>query len=184
MGILKFIRADCMSGDDMTTIAHSLGARVIKLDRPGIGYASYIATNEARGDIVIRTDANAILTPKAIAYALGVFKRFDSVRMVHLGHIYYDSGFIDNITAFLYDKYWRDVWKTTGHFIAFRRDIIDFMNFNPNLKINKDFNFGWRARKAFGSRAFHYNYKIAVPVSARRMRISGGTRYFLGYAIR
>jgi len=181
---LEVIVADYMSNDDTVEIARSFGARVIELDKPGVGYASFIATNEARGDVIIRTDADAILTPKAIAYTLNVFRQFDTIRIVHLGHVYIDSGFIDNFVAFLYDKYWRDIWKTTGHFIAFKKDIRDVVNFNPNLKIHEDFDFGWRAYKTFGAKAFHYNYRTAIPVSARRIKISGRIRYFLGYARR
>jgi glycosyltransferase involved in cell wall biosynthesis len=181
---LEVIVADYMSCDNTTTIARSLGAHVIELDKPGVGYASFIAANEARGDIIIRTDADAILTPKVIAYALNVFKSINTVQVVHLGHIYIDSGFVDNLVAFLYDKYWRDIWKTTGHFIAFRADVRNVVNFNPNLRIHEDFDFGWRVYKTFGVKAFHYNYRIAVPVSARRIKISGRTRYLLGRVIR
>jgi len=95
-----------------------------------------------------------------------------------------DSGFIDNFVAFFNDKYWRDIWKTTGHFIAFKEDIRDVVNFNPKLRIGEDFDFGWRAYKTFGAKAFHYNYRIAIPVSARRIKISGRTRYLLGYVRR
>jgi len=181
---LEVIVADYMSNDNTTKVARSFGARVIELSKPGVGYATFIAANEARGDIIIRTDADAILPPRIIAYTLNIFKQFDTIRIVHLGHVYVDSGFVDNFVAFLYDKYWRDVWKTTGHFIAFRRDVKDVVNFNPNLRIHEDFDFGWRAYKTFGAKAFYYNYRIAVPVSARRIRISGRTRYLLGHVIR
>jgi len=113
---LEVIVADYMSNDYTTSIARSLGARVIEVDKPGIGYASFVASNEAKGDIIIRTDADAIFPPHIITYALNVFKRLNTIRIVHLGHIYVDS-FIDNFVAFLYDKYWRNIWKTTGHFI-------------------------------------------------------------------
>uniref|UniRef100_A0A7J3SLF0 Glycosyltransferase n=1 Tax=Fervidicoccus fontis TaxID=683846 RepID=A0A7J3SLF0_9CREN len=181
---LEVIVADYVSSDNTATIARSFGARTIEVDKPGVGYASFIATNEAKGDIIIRTDADAILFPKVIAYTLSIFRHFNTIQIVHLGHIYVDSGFIDNFVAFLYDKYWRDIWKTTGHFVAFRKDVRDVVNFNPNLRIGEDFDFGWRVYKAFGSKAFHYSYRVAVPVSARRIKISGRTGYLLGRVIR
>lgn len=105
--------------------------------------------------------------------------------MVHIGHAYGDSRFADNFIAFLYNKYWRSIWKTTGHFIAFRRDIReDVVNFNPNLKIHEDFDFGRKVYETFGAKTIYCDYKKVVFVSARRMSISGRVRYFLGYRIR
>ncbi|MEM1522885.1 MAG: glycosyltransferase [Thermofilaceae archaeon] len=181
---LEILVADYMSSDGTPRIARSFGARVIEVDKPGVGYASFLAVNEARGDIIIRTDADAVFPPHVIDYTLDVFERFSRVILLHLGHIYVDSGFIDNLIAFLYDKYWRELWKTTGHFIAFRRELRDIVNFNPNLKYNEDFDFGKRVYEKFGAKAIYYDYRTAVFVSARRIKISGRTRYFLGYVTR
>jgi len=138
---LEVIVTDYMSNDNTVKIAHSFEAHVIEVDKPGVGYASFIATNEAKGDVIIRTGADTILTPKAIAYTLNIFRQSNTIQIVHLGHVYIDSGFIDNLVAFLYDKYWRDAWKITGHFIAFRKDSRDVANFNPNLRVQEDFDF-------------------------------------------
>lgn len=181
---LEILVADYMSSDGTPEIARSLGAHVIEIDKPGVGYASFVAVNKARGDIIIRTDADAIFPPYIIDYTVSVFERRSNVLLLHLGHIYVDSGFIDNLVAFLYDKYWRELWKTTGHFIAFRREMRDIVNFNPNLKFGEDFDFGRRVYERFGPQSIYYNYKIAIPVSARRIKISGRTRYILGRVIR
>jgi len=181
---LEILVADYMSSDGTPEVARSLGANVIEVDKPGVGYASFLATNRARGDIIIRTDADAIFPPNMIDYTVSVFEKHDNVLLLHLGHIYIDSGFVDNLLAFLYDKYWRELWKTTGHFIAFRKEVRDVVNFNPNLRIGEDFDFGRRVYENFGSRSILYNYKVAVPVSARRIKISRRTRYLLGRAIR
>ncbi|MEM3551212.1 MAG: glycosyltransferase [Candidatus Bathyarchaeia archaeon] len=181
---IEIIVVDYMSNDGTQSIARSLGAYVIDVDKPGVGYASFVGTSEAKGDIIIRTDADAIFPPHIINYALNVFKKFANIYLVHLGHIYFDSGFVDNLMAFLYDKYWRKIWKTTGHFIAFRKEVRDTVNFNPNLKIHEDFDFGQKIYETFGAKAIHYSYRIAVFVSARRIKISGKVRYFLGYRVR
>jgi glycosyltransferase involved in cell wall biosynthesis len=97
---LEVIVADYLSSDNTATIARSFGACVIECDKPGVGYASFLATNEARGDVIIRTDADALLPPKIISYTLNIFKQFDAIRIVHLGHTYVDSGFADNFLAF------------------------------------------------------------------------------------
>lgn len=181
---LEILVADYMSSDGTPQIARSLGARVIEVDKPGVGYASFLAVNKAKGDIIIRTDADAIFPPQIIDYTIKQFEKFNSVHLLHLGHIYIDSGFIDNLIAFLYDKYWREIWKTTGHFIAFRRDLRDTVNFNPNLKFGEDFDFGKRVYEKFGAQAIHYNYRTAILISARRIRFSGRMRYLLGYVMR
>jgi len=181
---LEILVADYMSNDGTPEIARALGANVIEIDKPGVGYASFLAVTKARGDIIIRTDADAIFPPHIIDYTVGVFERYSNVLLSHLGHVYIDSGFIDNLLAFLYDKYWRELWKTTGHFIAFRREIRDVVNFDPNLKFGEDFDFGRRVYERFGPQSIYYNYKIAIPVSARRIKISGRTRYILGRVIR
>ena len=108
---LEILVADYMSSDGTPQVARSLGARVIDVDKPGIGYASFLAVNEAKGDIIVRTDADAIFPPNIINYIIDIFERFSRVVLLHLGHIYADSGFIDNLVAFLYDKYWRELWK-------------------------------------------------------------------------
>ncbi|MEM1570218.1 MAG: glycosyltransferase [Thermoproteota archaeon] len=112
---LEILVADYMSGDGTPQIARSLGARVIDVDKLCIGSASFLAVNEAKGDIIVRTDADAIFPPN-------ISERFSRAVLLHLGHIYVGSGFIDNLVAFLYDKYWRELWKTAGHFMAFRRE--------------------------------------------------------------
>lgn len=177
---IEVVVADYMSSDGTPRIAKALGARVIEVDKPGVGYASFLATNESRGDVIIRTDADAVFPPHIIDYAVKVLRSSSEVQLVHIGHIYVDSGFVDNFVAFLYDKYWREVWKTTGHFIAFRRELRDIVNFNPRLRYNEDFDFGRRVYEKFGAKAIHYNYREAVLISARRIRISGRVKYLLG----
>jgi glycosyltransferase involved in cell wall biosynthesis len=65
-GPAETIVVDYRSEDGTPDIARKMGARVIHVDKPGVGYASYVGVLSARGDIVIRTDADAIMTPLAI----------------------------------------------------------------------------------------------------------------------
>ncbi|MEM3390427.1 MAG: glycosyltransferase, partial [Thermoproteota archaeon] len=180
----EVIIADYASNDNTPLVARSFGARVIEVDRPGVGYASFIAVNQARGEIIIRTDADAVFPPHLIDYALNVFKRFKSVQIVNVGHIYLDSGIIDNLMAYLYDKYWRKPWNTTGHFIAFRRHVKDIVNFDPRLRYDEDWDFGQRAYERLGRKVFHYNHMMTVFVSARRIKTTGRMSYVLGRRVR
>lgn len=177
---LEILVADYMSSDGTPKIARSFGAGIIEVDRPGVGYASFLATSKAMGDIIIRTDADAIFPRHIIDYTIEIFEKYSYVYLFHLGHIYIDSGFIDNFLAFLYDKYWREIWKTTGHFLAFRKELRNVVNFNPNLRFGEDFDFGKRVYEKLGSKSIYYNYKVAIPVSARRIKISGRIKYLSG----
>ena len=46
---LEILVADYMSSDGTPRIARSFGARVIEVDKPGVGYASFLAVNELGG---------------------------------------------------------------------------------------------------------------------------------------
>lgn len=46
-----------------------------------------------------------------------------------------------------------------GHFIAFRRELQDTINFNLNLKFGEDFDFSKRVYERFGVQTIHYNYR-------------------------
>jgi hypothetical protein len=82
------------------------------------------------------------------------------------------------LIAHLYDKYWRRMWGTTGHFIAVRKSAYPRATFRP-LASGQDFDFGKRAYQAFGHRAFAYDYGTVVLISSRAIRKHGLIRYLL-----
>jgi len=104
---IEVIVADYESTDGTPEIAKKLGAKVIKIGKPEVGYATYIAVQESKGDIntAVEMLANALVA--------------------HVGHVYYDGGFVENALAFYHDKYLREPWQTTGHFIAFKRELVE-----------------------------------------------------------
>jgi len=181
---IEIIVADYMSTDGTPEIARALGARVLEIDKPGVGYASFVAVENTRGDIIIRTDADAVFPRDAISIAVEMLRNEEKL-VAHIGHVYYDGGLIENFMAFIYDKYLREVWQTTGHFIAFKRGLVEKgLNFNPKLKYDEDYDFGGRVYHRFGARVFAYDYHPSVLVSARRIHKTGLTRYLLGARIR
>lgn len=178
---IEIIVADYMSTDGTPQIGKSFGAKVLDVDRPGVGYATYLATNECKGEIIIRTDADTIF-PRDIVHLVVKTLQSKGKLLANVGHVYYDGGFIENVLAFYYDKYLRRPWNTTGHFIAFKREIIEKgVNFNPKLRYDDDWDFGYRVYQTFGPRVFHYNYYKCVLVSARRIHATGLLRYVLGF---
>ncbi len=178
---IEVVVADYMSTDGTPQIAKLLGARVLNLEKPGVGYATYLAVYECKGEIIVRTDADTIF-PKDIISSTVAMLRDRSKLVAHVGHVYYDGGFIENAMAFYYDKYLRKPWNTTGHFIAFKRELVEKgINFNPKLRYDEDYDFGYRVYQAFGPHVFNYNYYKSVLVSARRIHATGLLRYILGF---
>lgn len=176
---IEVIVVDYKSTDPTPKIAEYMGAKVLQIDTPGVGYATYLGVKYSRGDVIIRTDADTIFPKDIIQRAIDLLR---SKLVAHVGHIYYDAGFIENAMAFYYDKYLRKPWNTTGHFIAFTRDIVKRgINFNPKLRYDDDWEFGYRVYQEFGSSAFSYDYYSSIFTSARRIQATGLTKYILGY---
>jgi len=178
---IETIVVDYMSTDGTPNVARNMGARVIEVDKPGVGYASYIGTLSARGDVIIRTDADVVITPSAIHEVVRVFTNNLEKLFVTVGHIYYPLDLTTNVMAYLYDCYIRKPYNTTGYFIAFRRSVLEKVNFNPNLRFHDDWDFGRRAFKVFGLKSMHYNPFIAVFVSSRQIKKKGLIRYLSDY---
>jgi glycosyltransferase involved in cell wall biosynthesis len=175
---IEIIVADYESTDGTTNISKRFGAEVIELDKPGIGYASYIATTYAKGDIIIRTDADVIITPSSMYYVLNTMRKKDKL-VATVGHIYYPFKLENNVVAFVYDKYMRKPYNTTGYFIAFKKKLTNYVNFSPSLRYNEDWDFGYRVYRLFGERAMDYNYLVAVLVSSRLIDKQGFARYII-----
>ena len=174
---VETIVVDYESTDGTPDIARKIGAKVISVEKPGVGYASYIGVLNASGDIVIRTDADVIMTPSAIFEIQKIFNEKSKVLVATVGHIYYPINFVENWVAYAYDAYIRKPYNTTGYFIAFRKEIADKVNFDPKLRANDDWDFGMRAYKTFGIGRLYYNHYIAVLVSSRYIKKKGLLRY-------
>ena len=175
---IEVIVVDYSSSDRTVEIAKSFGAKVVCVRKGGIGYASHIGVIESRGEIVIRTDADAIFPPDLIMNVVTVFREDKCVKLHHIGHLYWDSNILVNLIGQLYDKYWRSLWKVTGHFMAFRREIYEIVGgFDPNKKVGEDFDFGSRVFKKF---RITYSPDMVVLVSSRRIKASGFMNYILG----
>jgi len=176
---IETVVVDYMSTDGTPDIAKKMGARVIEVNRPGTGYASYIGVLSAEGDIVIRTDADVVMTPSAVYETIKVFINSSKKSVITVGHIYYPFELTTNLIAYLYDRYVRRPYNTTGYFIAFKKEITTKLNFNPHLKANDDWDFGFRALKLLGLNQLYYNYRVAVFVSSRLIKKKSYSRYLL-----
>jgi glycosyltransferase involved in cell wall biosynthesis len=176
---IETIVVDYRSEDGTPDIAKKMGAKVIEVDKPGVGYASHVGVLNAKGDIVIRTDADVIMTPSAIYETIKVFANNPEKLVATVGHIYYPLDLATNLIAYLYDRYIRKSYNTTGYFIAFKKEVTSKLNFDPRLKANDDWDFSFRALKILGSSKLYYNYYVAVLVSSRLIKKKGYLKYLL-----
>jgi len=62
-GNFEIVVVDSASTDDTQQVARSFGARVIRLEEPGVGRARQAGFDAAEGDIIVSTDADAIYKP-------------------------------------------------------------------------------------------------------------------------
>jgi glycosyltransferase involved in cell wall biosynthesis len=176
---IETIVVDYRSEDGTPDIAKKMGAKVVEVDKPGVGYASYVGVLSTKGNIIIRTDADVIMTPSAIQETIRVFTDNPEKLIATVGHIYYPLDLATNLIAYLYDRYIRKPHNTTGYFIAFRKEVSSKLNFDPRLKANDDWDFGFRALKILGSSRLHYNYYVATFVSSRLIKKKGYLKYLL-----
>ena len=176
-GNFEVIIVDCMSEDDTVTKARQLGARVILSEKRNVGYQTHLGFMSAKGDIIVRTDADTIFPQDTLTKTASAFEK-ERVMVYHVGHLYYDGGILLNLLAHLYDKYWRKIWGTPGHFIAVRKSVYGKVVFRP-LARGQDFDFGKRVYEIFGDKAFAYDPNTAVLISSRAIRKRGLFRYLL-----
>jgi glycosyltransferase involved in cell wall biosynthesis len=169
---LEIIVADYASRDATVEIAGRFGAKVVSLDKPGVGRARHECSLEARGEIVVQIDADTVVTPFAIPRAVAHLLS-GRVHVYHTAHYYYDGDALLNLAAHYYDKYFRKPYRTTGHFIAYTRDLYDCVQFDPNVSWGEDYDFGERAFKKFGNSIFKFDRETIVLVSSRMYRRRG-----------
>ncbi len=59
----EVIVVDSASADQTSTVARAFGARVIRLNEPGVGLARQVGFAAAHGEIILSTDADAVPPP-------------------------------------------------------------------------------------------------------------------------
>lgn len=173
----EVVIVDCMSEDDTAERAKKLGAKVILSKIRNVGYQTHLGFTSAEGDIIVRADADTIFPQNALIKIAKTFEK-EQVAVYHIGHLYYDGNIFINLLAHLYDKYWRRIWQTSGHFIAVRKIAYKTVSFKPLAK-GQDFDFGKRAYKTFGANAFAYDPNMVVLISSRAIRKLGVLQYII-----
>lgn len=177
---VEIVVADYHSTDGTPEAARDHGAKVVTVYKKGIGYASHLAAQHSRGEVIIRTDADAIFPNWLIARVVRVFKECHNVMLIHGSHLYYDSGFHTNLLAHIYDKYWRRPENASGFFIAVRRSAYFSVGGFSSYGYGEDWNLGQSILRKYGRTSVYYDpLNIIVLTSARNMKAKGFARYIL-----
>ena len=177
---IEVIVADYQSTDGTPETAKNYGANVLTVTKKGIGYACDRATLRSKGDIIIRTDADAFFPKWLIGRIVNLFADSQNVMLIHGSHLYHDAGFFTNLLAHFYDKYWRRPENTTGFFIAVRRSAYFDVGGFSNVEYGEDWIFGQSLCRKYGKASIYYDpLNIIALTSARNIKAKGFIRYLL-----
>ena len=177
---MEVIVADYQSTDGTQETAKNYGANVLTVAKKGVGYASHRAALHSRGDIIIRTDADALFPRWLIGRVVNLFANFHKIMLIHGSHFYYDAGFLTNLLAHLYDKYWKRPENASGFFIAVRRSAYFDVGGFSNYRYGEDWKFGQSIFRKYGKTSICYDpLNIIVLTSARNIRAKGFMKYLL-----
>lgn len=178
---VEIVVSDYKSTDNTLEIAKAFRAKIVPLDRPGIGYGSHLGAKHCSGSIIIRTDADAVFPDSLISETVRHFVNNNQSCVYHVSRYYYDGSTFLNFFGYLYDKHWRKVWNTSGHFIAFRKNTYERIGgFDASLFGNEDFDFGQRAYDRFDKIGVIFDHNPCILVSSRRIKLTGLLRYIMG----
>ncbi len=175
----EVIVVDTLSVDKTRDVAKMFGAKIIEDDHVGyVGLARHLCTLEARGEVIVQIDADTLLTP-FVLYRAVINLMNQRLGVYHVSHYYYDANVLYNLAAHYYDKYFRKPYRTTGHFIAYTKELYNYVQFDTNARVGEDdFKFGEDIYKKFGLGIFRFDRDRIVLVSARNYKRRGLLREF------
>lgn len=153
----EIVVVDNGSTDDTRDVAEAAGARVVWEPVAGIPRASAAGFDAARGDLVLRIDADTVCPPEWLAHAVRAFGSDPGLAVLSGGAEFYDAGRLKNRlgkTIWIGGLYWsmtlylthppifgsnfamrRDVWDEIGpEFHRERTDIHDDLDLSLHVK--------------------------------------------------
>jgi len=171
----EIIVVDNNSSDRTAAVAKSWGAKVAFEEKRGVGAARERGFREAQGEIIVTTDADAILPSHWLSRIVQEFK--DQPDLAAFGGLYtLSSGPMVARLAVRYGLYWvwlldrcfSGSWALPGVNLAVRRKAFAAAGgFNPELILGEDADLAQRI-KNFGRVKFDPHFKVQT--SGRRYR--------------
>lgn len=171
----EVIVVDNASTDTTALIAEAYGARVIKENRRGVGFARQAGFEKAKGEIIATTDAD---TKVPTNWVSSLVKRFqENPEMVAFGGQYklYSGPLVTRFIfhniiwpLWLLDRKINNGWSLSGANMAIRREaFFAAQGFDTELRIGEDAEIALRLRK-YGKVII--DHKFLVQTSGRRFR--------------
>lgn len=184
---VEIVVLDPGSTDKTSEVAKKYGARVVRIEHKTIGYARKQGIIQAKGDIVITSDADTIL-PKdwvirhvAVLEKPGVVCSCGGFRFIDGQFpLYHFANYIQPFLIWLIYKILNVVIATSQNIACWRDKALEIGGFNENIGVLEDVDFAIRMKKV--GRVI-YDPKIIIKCSGRRSK--EGWKYFLrsGFAL-
>ena len=172
---LEIIVVDNNSTDKTVQIAKKFGAIVFSEENQGIAFARQKGFLNAKGKIIVSTDADTILPKNWLSKIFGEFKKNEN--LVAFGgscHFYSGPILVRLASKFLLksflilDKFFSGGWNLMGCNMAIKKEVFfKIGGFNTNLKLNEESEISHRLRKV-GKVILDPNFKVKT--SSRRYR--------------
>lgn len=148
-GPYEIIVVDNNSTDRTASLARELGARVVPEPRQGISYARQRGFDEAQGELILTTDADARLPRNWISRIVQEFEKHPEAVAV-AGAYTFDDGplFLRTMSYLIYDPVFR-LWDSYGGVnLAVRKEAFRQVGgFNLALNFSEDTDLGRRLEK-------------------------------------
>jgi glycosyltransferase involved in cell wall biosynthesis len=185
-GKYEIIVGDGQSTDKTVKIAERYADKVVSEPTPTIAAGRQKATEFAKGDILVSTDADVITPKDWLREVMSNFQDKDVVGM-HGNILPYDGNWLDKQWCLdFFPPYSRLMIKLKrpsppGSNFAMRRKVFKKVGgFNTKLVTGEDVDLAKRIQR---HGKFTFNPKAIVYVSSRRLRHWGYKRYILFHAI-
>ncbi len=166
---------DNNSTDNTKEVAREFGVRVLSEKNKGVAHARQLGFTEAKGDIIISTDADTIHPKNWISNIIKEFSRDPKIVAVGgLGEFYSGPPSARFASKYLFypflvvDKIFSGGWNLSGFNMAIKKDA--FMKtggFATNLHMGEDIDLSTKLRK-IGKVVISKN--ISVKISGRRYK--------------